>query len=715
MDLLYNIEDFSDSKKISYKNLSLIEKAILDDDINLIIILLDKGETNYRDDILCNGYYVKTFKAHPVKCHGFVCFRSLTYLSLWKNLYYYSKIFGLIVDIVNNEIHVESDNLKQIYEVVINTNCCEVLTYSHFYDHSSVNYKKIFDVLSGNLPQLIEFLEKMYSEDKYELTNTEDVLLIECYKNSFFKKNDYKLSTLVGKLKYYWNKYLSSNTIVKLLFSQQAYEYYKYILLNKVYQLEQTFEEIVSNPYVDVNHICFKDGKYDNIYSLTTTQPTKNEMISKLKSHDAKLPETVTIIDVISNCHIQMTKEIIKNSGPEFLGSMENLLRLVLTADNMMSTDKIEIFEILMLKNLFDNLGGLVQLCLYDIRSHGLIEKLSEKRHLILKATMNDVLLAIKLLKHKELDILLSQQQKLVDEKYEGYQPLIHYFNFTKSDGIEEILTLKTLLKYKCDLDIFDSHGDTPLIHSIKCSRNDSFNLLFKAGADPFIYDSDGYNSFHRAIMNDNLTIVNYLKKCKDEKNNIINISTNHTKIHPIIFAINSNNPVFITQTLLAEDSFDCNYLYEGNSVLHYLIKTGINIKTKNILFKNCICKNFDLLEQCKIDMKPLVVKAVEFDLYEIVIMIMDKLLEKEEIKFEGYDNLKDINKILMDSVQRNVIVKNQTSANFYSLVMMYLKTNKPQHESKIIMNNFFENIFLMMIYTYIYTYYLMEYPDNEY
>ena len=128
-------------------------------------------------------------------------------------------------------------------------------------------------------------------------------------------------------------------------------------------------------------------------------------------------------------------------------------------------------------------------------------------------------------------------------------------------------------------MNVFDSHGDTPLLHSIKYSRNDSFNLLLKAGANPFTYDPYGYNSFHMAIMKGNLMMVNDLKKYKDEKNDIINISTEHEKIHPIIFAINSNNPVFITQTLVTENSFDCNYLYEGNNVLHYLIKAKINIK----------------------------------------------------------------------------------------------------------------------------------------
>jgi hypothetical protein len=197
---------------------------------------------------------------------------------------------------------------------------------------------------------------------------------------------------------------------------------------------------------------------------------------------------------------------------------------------------------------------------------------------------------------------------------------------------------------------------------------------------------------------------LNILRKCELNGTSIINKLTKDC-VHPIILSINSKNPIFLTQVLLAEDCIDCEYIYMENNVLHYIVKSNVPLKIKNTLFKNCVSKNFDLLEECKIDKKPLVVKAVESDLYEIVIMIINKLLEKEEIKFDGYDNLKDIRKLLLENKYPNIIVKNRDSPNFYSLVMMYLKSakHKLQPEIEINMKNFIENLFVMMCVILVY------------
>lgn len=729
LNLWYNIDEHVSSESITYNNLSQIEKAIIDDDYNLVDVLIKKGETIYKNDILCNGLYQTRFNVHPQKCHPFLCFKTLPFYGLWKSYYYYSYIFSLIIDFLDDN-HCDfgnvNTNVKEIYDLMISVNCCnEINKHKNFYDDTFVNFGLIDKVLQKNVQKIIEYMEKNYSVDEFIPTEEANVRTLKCYKNKLGKfyvfnreskdrkePHDTIASMLIGELKYVWNQYKQNNKIVRLLFSQQALEYYKYMINNKTYQLEQIFNSIVSNPYVDINHT----QNEQNIFSLTMTQQNKHDMITKIKQHGGELPESTTIIDIVEKCYSGMTKEIIKNASVEFLGNLENLLKIILNCDKMMSTDKIEIFEILMNRCLLDDIDNLIELCLYDNKSLGLLEKMTERKLLISKALTSDIILCIKLLKHKELDILFSNNLKLIEEKYEGYSPIIHYFENTETDGVEEILTLKIFLKYQCNLEVTNKLGDTPLLYSIKKSRENSCILLLKSKANPLFYDIKGHNSLHNAILTNNIQIIDLLIK---HDNNLINITTKNfgndktiPGIHPIVFSINSASPVLITQMILAENKMDYNYLYEGNGILHYLIKFDMDVKTKNTLFKNLIAKDFNLLEQCRIDMKPLVVKAVEKNLYEIVVMIMNKLLEKEEIRFEGYDNLKDIGKIIGDNTQRNIIVKDTTSPNFYSLVMFYLKTSKPtENKSNNIMKpnqkktndtSFHKNMFMSFVCTFI-------------
>ena len=89
------------------------------------------------------------------------------------------------------------------------------------------------------------------------------------------------------------------------------------------------------------------------------------------------------------------------------------------------------------------------------------------------------------------------------------------------------------------------------------------------------------------------------------------------------------------------------------------------------------MAKNINLLEKNKTDMKPLVVIAVELNYYDIVVLIMNKLLELNEIKFNDNINAKDITQLLDGFQQKHIIVKDQSAPNFYSLVMVYLKNGK--------------------------------------
>lgn len=725
----YNIEDMANIKKINLNSLNDMETAIIHTNVDFVKNHI-KDNTIYYGNILCNGFYKIKYGVHPPKCHNFVCFKTLVYYGLWKNCDYYSNLFILVKQLSKRNLKDDLNiYVNSICDLANRIDCCDIMcNLNMFYDHNTTNYKIVYDLLIENVNNLIIIAEKHYGEDVYDnrddhdsrttiLNTTTDLEYcnITCHRKYINYDNINSISNtseLIGKIKYYWNKYVDSHEIMKILFSQQAVEYYRHTIINKAFQSSQVLDTILSNPYVDINY-THQDENILSLVSLNSSKKqedyiTTTEIINRIQKIGGNFPASYKIDKIISSCIFPVIREIIKNSDLNFLydtPNNKNLLDIILESSNMMTTDKLELFEIILNRDFFissPNLNDakLIQYCIQDDRSIGLLEKIIEKQQYISKCSMSDIFLCIKLLKHKELDMLLTNRPEYATEKIHGYPPIVHYFKETMSDGIEEILLLKVLIKHKINPNIYDVNGDSPLILSVKMCRNLSFSLLFGYGADAFAYDITGYNSMHWAILKNNITVINMLKKFNwAEDNHIINSLTKNDKKCPLFLAMESDskNILLLTQTLLTENSIDRTYKYDGNNILHHLININVGTKIKNILFKNYIEKDFDLLEECKYSMKPIVVKAVEKDLYEIVIMIMNKLLEKEEVKFDGFENLKDIRKIIKENKHVSIIVKNQNIPNFYSLVMMYLKNSK-NFDDNIYMDNLFENLFVTLI-----------------
>ena len=142
--------------------------------------------------------------------------------------------------------------------------------------------------------------------------------------------------------------------------------------------------------------------------------------------------------------------------------------------------------------------------------------------------------------------------------------------------------------------------------------------------------------------------------------------------------------------------------------LLHHILSQNISIDNKIDLFKNLIDKNLDLLENSKTDMKPIVIRSVERDIYEIVILVMNKLLELGEINILDIDDEFDIeNLIIEDKIGSNLIPKDKNSANFYSLVILYIKDSlkKCRYRQKKLSN--LTNYLTIMIILAV-TYYIL-------
>ena len=372
-----DINNFSDSKKINYDTLTIIQKKIIDCDYDAVLELINLGEKNYHINILCNGYYQKKYNnIHPTNCHDFVCYRTIMYYALWINAYYYSEIFTVILQIMNTSnvflfTHSEdirndkykniSDKIKSLYNLIISTRCvcCTSNEYKILYDDNSFDFKLINDGLPKILEILIIELEKLCG-DNNDIIDCECEMTIKCHKENIKniylydnKINDIDLKYIflcIGKLKGYIRKYEKSAEIVKLLFSQQAIEYYYYNVLIKSFKLNEILNIFNLNKFIDINYIW----NNDNIFSITITQQNKSELIIKIREMNGELPKDMTVYDVLNKCHIDNIKKMIKMMPLNFLGNIDALTKIILEYDKMLSADKIELIYILLQRGVYD-------------------------------------------------------------------------------------------------------------------------------------------------------------------------------------------------------------------------------------------------------------------------------------------------------------------------------------------------------------------------
>lgn len=699
IEIIDIINSYSNNKKLNQDFLSTLEKSITNNYISVVKESFITGETIYKNDIICNGFYQKKINNHPLKCHQKICYKTTMYYSLWLNTYYYSNIFFTIIEILNNcpslwfNLNEATDtrekkfkqlsfSLKKLYDFIITIECsCYCIEdFIDIYDHTKMNFGKVESFMTKYFEDIIKQLENVYSFGEY---NKEDNFDMLCHKKYIGKLYLYdhnihdksNLQEIRNKLEYIrqnWINYKTNCEIVKLLFNQQAFEYYKHHLKTKFFKLQNIIDKISQNPYIDINYSL--NG--NNIFGITILEQNHPELTNKLIKLNAKIPSQLSFDDIIHNCDITNVKEIIKNYREDYFGDIKNLIKSIISYEHMMSGDKIEIIEILNKRKILEKVDNVIGIFLEHNLSYGFIEKIYENQNIIKQISIIEIYLCIKYLKPRELSMILKFRNELVNQKYNNKEPLFHYFDELTEDIPTSIEIMKTLLLNKANPNIQNENGQTPLIISIKTKSYKTFQILLKFLADPFIYDENMFNAFHHAINSNNLKMIQSLINFVNQKNEkIINVQNN---MCPLILAMNSVNPINITRLLLNEDGIDYKYKTEyGDNLLFYILNLKTTPSIKYHLFTLFIKFDINLIEPSKITHKPLVVEAVEKNYYDIVIMIINKLLQIGEIRFDGFDNIKDINIILKECIIPSVFIRNDQFPNFYSLVLVYLNSNK--------------------------------------
>ncbi len=736
-NIFENINEYICANKLNHDTMNQFDKSVIKNNYEVIIGLIKSNNKIYYNNLLCNGFYKRKCNQHPSKCHDFICYKTPLYYALWLNTLYYSNIFKLLLEVLNlydlshfniNNIiderdkkYIElSEKIKNIYDVMIKINCpCEVLReYFVFYNHDNMNFKIVNNILTKNIVKIIDILESEFGFDyKYPDENTDEIIcykkyiggLYVYYKNNYiYEKN--KLSIITHKLSKYWGEYSINCEIVKLLFNQQAHEYYIHNIINKSYKLDNIIDEIMLNQYVDINYIS---SSGENIFSLTITQQNKSELIPKIRSYNGVIPKILTIYDIVNKCAITNIKEIVKTCEIDYFENTQIFIKYIFDYEKMLFIDRMEIMELMVQRGIFDNSNYLIQLALTYDRSLNIIEKLSSRKDIMSYSSTQDIYLSMKLKKYRELSLLLKNNN-LINEKYEGNVPIINYFTLTKNDKYEDKLMLKTILEYKPNINVVNEDNRNPLVLAILYNKYEAINLLIEL-CNPYLFDTNGHNALHNAILKNNINAINILQSL--ESNDIVLANeTTQSNMHPLILALTTNNPFNITQALFSQKKININCMsHTDEYILHYILKSSLSEDIKISLFKIYLKYDINLLEKSKDDIKPLVVVAVELNYYDIVVMIMNKLLDTGEIKFNGYVNAKNINQLLDGFQQKNIIVKDSTGPNFYSLVMVYLKNGKSLN--KIIdvdMSTFNNNIFIIFMHVIIFILFFMKIMKNN-
>lgn len=71
---------------------------------------------------------------------------------------------------------------------------------------------------------------------------------------------------------------------------------------------------------------------------------------------------------------------------------------------------------------------------------------------------------------------------------------------------------VECLLDYKCDVNLRDGDGDTPLYLAVKTEDRDSIRILLNHGADPYLANDNGFNVF--SLMDEQPEMAAFIEEC---------------------------------------------------------------------------------------------------------------------------------------------------------------------------------------------------------
>jgi ankyrin repeat protein len=614
-----------------------------------------------------------------------------------KNLYLECKICEMTshkIDYVLNEI----DNHDKIGNIMFEIKCiwddylinCEIVHYlfsvqSYEYFNYYLNHKmfEIDNALTKILFNKCSNINFCKNDDENILYNTmkkdcKTELIVKLIDsgmripknknlNTMFEKEECKIENIKTFLKKYDANFFSNESLLTIL-KQNLMRTHKIEIVDIF-----ASRGLLANAF---KILLESETSYNILLNLYATQDV---VVSKITIGDAfyciKL-EKYKELDLILQNNKTFSNELFEGITPIMIAIKENKLKclqLLLQhgADPFLIHNNTSPIMMTIVENRLEMLDFLLANWMKDCATS------DNTSHIMLSIKENNIEALKLLLKHKA----------------DPYSSIGSTTPTLYSITNDKIVALECLLEYgSCTEHDYNPIANnpykqlTPLMMAIDKNKLVAFELLIKYGANPFTYIR-GLNTLHYAIGCNRFELVTLIKDYVSNNKYLINeLTTEVDKRHSLFLAVKTNDPIKMTDLLLQNDNITFNHtLLDGSNILYHILMSKIKISIKNNLFKRYIQYDIDLINH--VDNTPLVVYAVENNLYDIVVMIINKLILTQEITITGFTKLdNDIVKIISITPQKKlqIIAKNKNGPNYYSLVLGYLRQGKIEESDDI-------------------------------
>lgn len=480
---------------------------------------------------------------------------------------------------------------------------------------------------------------------------------------TMFDNAECKIDNIKTFLKYYDSKYFSNESLLTIL-KQNLMKTHKIDIVNifatrgllsnaiKILLESEDSHNILLNLYNSEDVVCSKIEIDDAIFCI------------KLEKYKE--------LDLILSHNKSFANEVYKDTTPIMIAIKEDklkCLKLLLQhgADPFLSHDGNSPIMLTILENRLDMLEFLLANWMKNCSTS------DNTSHIMLAIKEGNINVLKLLLKYKA-----DPFSSIADTT-----PTLYAIENDKMTSLECLLLYGSEVGVEYNPIANNAYKQiTPLSLAIDKNKLVAFELLLKYGANPFAY-SRGLNILHYAIVRNNYECVSLVKDYKKDNKQLINeLTYDEYKKHAIFLAVGTQDPIKFTDLLLQNLNIDYNHtINNGSNILNYILASKNKLTTKINLFKRYINKGIDLTNQ--VDDVPLVVFASEQNMFDIVVMIINKLLELQEITITGYGK-NDNNIINIISTAGNkklqIVSKNKSKTNYYSLILMYLKNGKTEY-----------------------------------
>jgi ankyrin repeat protein len=729
--------------KEQYTNL---EWGAIINDYSFVYKSLEDGETIFHTvkgvvNRVCNGYYNRTRQDHPEKCKKNVCFKTALYYALRNFCRSYKTLYTILKTLIrlddkyrplcpccHDEEEQTDENIICVRELIkrfYNFECICHQKHDHYrgYKENYLNYQKVSSGLKSSIISVKNYFKEIIEKKKSTRVDIFPIVieplhtclhkeimvhnLMNCDKKKKVKDEN-KIIMAINNFVAIEAWYQESVKLCDLLFNEQMYELYEYVL----YRWDDE-EEIINayntltrneNSQIDINYINPKCGH--TILSKTIIKEDFPNLIKLMVENGANTCiEYNLVLMSLYKQHYESAHYLIEISRIKDLADTidyRGAYDLILEDEKLELDKKLELIEKLikrgldMEQTLYSGNGNHpLELVVKSKNSEKMLGGIFNFYRQCYKKNMyipiNILLTAIKLEKVDTLKILFAHKDDIdKDLILFDDSPLVTYLKCASPNN-EKTEILKTILKYPLNIDVLDEHENTPIIFAIKKSLNRTAEILLEHGVNLFIRNAMDETPLIMAIKQSNYKIIKKIFDLNDKEDYIVNMCDKIGN-SPLYYTLYSDDPCNTMTILLKSKHINLNWVSKkGKSFLMHVMHSKININAKMNIAKKYL-SHINISDCYDDTQRPLIVETVILNEYELTKIIFEHMIKINHIKLVS--NFKD-NKNLEQLIRlkKKVNIKSKDKVNYYPLIYKYLVDNYDEYvEFKNINNNIFEN-----------------------